>query len=66
MTFQPESFVFDNEIAPPDDLLNNLRGFARKIRKSRKPVADYPQRPEVLALLSEARASIERINAKTA
>ncbi len=63
MTFQPASVNAATEIAMPQDVQHALRAFAASARKAREANSYYPRRNEMLAMLSEAAASIERINA---
>jgi hypothetical protein len=66
MMHQPESFTAATEIAAPEDVRDVLRGLAKSARKARAAVEIYPQRTELMAILTDARARIDRINAKAA
>jgi hypothetical protein len=62
MTFHSESFAAAAEIAPPQDVRDVLRAFAKSAREARRAESFYPQRNQLLAALTEARACIDRIN----
>jgi hypothetical protein len=66
MKFQPESFVRATEIATPQDVRDVLRGLAKSARKARTALDAYPQQAELIAMLKDARARIDRINAAAA
>lgn len=63
MLFQPNSFSASG--APDDDSLLAIKAALRDLkvvmRGPRKP-ADHPRRPEMLAILADARSRIDRIN----
>jgi len=61
MSYQPDIFAATAEIEPPSDVAEMLRHHAPASR----PIS-YAQRAEVLCVLADIRASIERINAKAA
>ncbi len=63
MTFQPESFDVTTEIATPADVRKGLREFAKSARDARDAYDYYPRRNELMAILTDARARIDRINA---
>lgn len=65
MTFQPKSFAAATEVAPPPDIRDALRAFAKSARKAREAERFYPRRNELMATLADARACIDRINAPT-
>lgn len=63
MTFEPESFDAITEIAIPADVWKGLREFAKSAREARDAKSYYPRRNELMAILTDARACIDRINA---
>ena len=63
MTYQPESFTAASEIAMPKDVRDVLRSLAKSARKERTASDAYPQQTELMAILTDARACIDRINA---
>lgn len=63
MTFEPKPFDVSTEIAIPADVCAGLREFAKSAREARGAKAYYPRRNELMAILTDARACIDRINA---
>ncbi len=63
MSFHPESFAAAAEISLPKDVRDVLRGLAKSARKARSPVDAYPRQTKLIAMLTDARVCIDRINA---
>jgi hypothetical protein len=62
MTYHTESFAAAAEIPTPEDVTDLLRRYARNARKARRDEI-YPRRDELISILTDARARIDRINA---
>ncbi len=62
MTFEPQSFAAEAEVAIPQDVRDVLRCFAKSAREACRADSYYPQRNRLLAALTDARACIDRIN----
>ena len=60
MILQPLSFAEDGH---PDELaIAAMRAALRDLKVEMRKSAEHPRRPELLSILSDARAMIDRIN----
>jgi hypothetical protein len=64
MTDQSESLAAVAEIPTPQDVTKLLRSYAKTARKAHLNKS-YPRRAELMTILTDARARVDRINAPT-
>jgi hypothetical protein len=60
MIFQPDSFTAD--LTPDDISMSAMKAALRDLKVSIRKSAEHPKRAEMLTLLTDARARIDRIN----
>ncbi len=63
MIFQPYSLTADGN--PDDDSLLAMRAALRDLKVVIPKGAEHPRRADILGMLGDARAAIDRINAST-
>lgn len=61
MIFQVDAFAAEGN--PDEKSLLAMRAALRDLNVIRRKSSDYPKRMEIVSMLSDARASIDRINA---
>jgi len=64
MTYPSEPLAAAAEIPTPQDVTKLLRSYAKTARKAHRG-ASYPRRAELMTILTDARARIDRINVPT-
>ena len=63
MSFEPANFAAASETAMPDDVRNALKTLAKSVRAPQHADTVYPGRSALMAILTDARVRIDRINA---
>ena len=64
MTYPSEPLAAAAEIPTPQDVTKLLRSYAKTARKAHLNKS-YPRRAELMTILTDARARVDRINAPT-
>jgi hypothetical protein len=63
VTFQPSTITADG--TPDDESVLAMKAALRNLQMSKRKVPVHPRRAEILTILTDARARIERINQPT-